>query len=158
MVGKRKYTTEEVIDALKECHGMQTYAAKKLGCTYKTVWQYIQDFPKIAEALVEIHESSIDTAELKLMAKIKEGDMTAIIFYLKCKGKKRGFIDRPNFVVPLPDGNETQIERAIRILDRAEKGGVDIERINQIRGMITRYNETERTKLVEADVKEVKEK
>jgi len=44
--------------------------------------------------LDDILETSLDIAEAKLHSKIREGNMTAIIFFLKCKGQARGYIER----------------------------------------------------------------
>lgn len=153
----RKFTVDEVVMALSECHGMQTYAARMLGCTYKTVWQYIQDYPQIKEALIQIQERSIDTAELKLMKHIEKGNFKALRFFLISKGRRRGYTGSSNIIIPPSDVGETEIERAIRILDRCEKTGVDMERINHVRGMIERYKEQNSSKLVETDAKEVED-
>jgi hypothetical protein len=48
-------------------------------------------FRKVVE---DIEAITLDFAESKLHKKIQEEDLTAILFYLKCKGKKRGYIDR----------------------------------------------------------------
>jgi len=47
-----------------------------------------------AAALKEIEEQLIDYTENKLLTKIKSGNLTAMIFFLKCKGKHRGWIER----------------------------------------------------------------
>jgi hypothetical protein len=44
-------------------------------------------------AMDAVAESNIDLAEKSLMQQIKDGNPTSTIFYLKTKGKKRGYIE-----------------------------------------------------------------
>ena len=94
MSKKRQQTAARIIEAIRESSGLLTLAAKKAGIHYQTVWQYTQDFPEVKQAMVEAKERMLDFAEGKLYEKIKEGDNTAIIFYLKTQGKARGYIER----------------------------------------------------------------
>ena len=50
----------------------------------------------------------LDFAESKLFQKIKEGDSTAILFYLKTQGKARGYIERSE--VTGANGGPVQVE------------------------------------------------
>ena len=45
-------------------------------------------------ACTHAEESMIDFAETQLMKNIKDGKETSLIFYLKCKAKKRGYVER----------------------------------------------------------------
>ena len=49
------------------------------------------DFRQQVEA---INEKSVDFVESALLNQIKEGNTTATIFFLKTKGKNRGYIER----------------------------------------------------------------
>lgn len=51
-------------------------------------WLKNQDFKKRIE---DINETSLDFVENKLLKKIKDDDLSAIQFYLKTKGKDRGY-------------------------------------------------------------------
>lgn len=91
---KREQTALRIIDAIRESSGLLTLAAKKAGLGYTTIWRYTQDYPSVKQAVIEAKERMIDFAEGKLYENIKEGDNTAIIFYLKTQAKHRGYIER----------------------------------------------------------------
>jgi hypothetical protein len=81
----------EVIRALEAEGGQLTYAAKKLNIHFRTLKRYINDNDDVKEALFAIEEAMLDTAEATLWKAIEEGNLKATIFYLKTKGKKRGY-------------------------------------------------------------------
>jgi len=88
-----KVTTDEIIEALVAENGMQTLAAKRLKISFNTLKKYIGKDPKVQEVISFIEEHSLDRAEKRLLTMIDEGNTAAVFFYLKCKGKKRGFIE-----------------------------------------------------------------
>jgi hypothetical protein len=90
----KKYTVEQVIDALAECKGMISPAARYLGCGRRTIQRYMKEYPEIAEAIEDANEEVNDIAELKLLDAIKRGEAWAICFRLKTKAKNRGYVEK----------------------------------------------------------------
>jgi len=84
----------EIDAALRATGGFTTYAAKKLGVTYQAIYARIQKSPQLQRTLLEIRESYLDLSEHKLIQKIKDEDLGAIIWYLKCQGKNRGYREK----------------------------------------------------------------
>jgi len=91
---KREQTAARIIKALKETNGLLTMAAAKSGIGYRTVCRYVAEFPSVKEAAQDAKEAMLDFTECKLFRKIKSGDNTCIIFYLKTQGKARGYIEK----------------------------------------------------------------
>lgn len=89
-----KFTIEEVIAAIQEAGGLKNKAARLLGCTRQTVRRYIERYAAIQTALDETEEDLLDEAESQLREQIRAGQLTAIIFFLKTKGKGRGYTER----------------------------------------------------------------
>lgn len=83
--------------ALKAKAGFISYAAEALGVTHSAISQRVKRSAHLQKVVYDIQESCLDLAETKLLGKIKSGDLGAICFYLKCKGKKRGYIEKQQF-------------------------------------------------------------
>jgi len=94
---KRELTAQKIITALGESKGLLTLAARKAGISYTTVKRYALEMATVRQAVNDAKESMLDFAESQLYQKIKDGDNTAIIFYLKTQGKSRGYIERQEF-------------------------------------------------------------
>jgi hypothetical protein len=91
---KRKNTAERIIQALGETQGLLSLAARKAGISYATVKRYAAEFPTVKMAVQDAKSSTLDFAEGKLYQAIAQGNLSAIIFYLKTQGKGRGYIER----------------------------------------------------------------
>jgi len=57
-------------------------------------YDWLKTDPAYKEAVESIEGIVLDYAESQLFKQVAKGDTTAVIFLLKCKGKKRGYIDR----------------------------------------------------------------
>lgn len=78
--------------AKKGCNITATCAA--LDIDRATFYAWRKKDPKLDAMLSDESESIIDFTESKLLEKIQEGDLTAIIFMLKTRGKNRGYVER----------------------------------------------------------------
>lgn len=76
----------------KGCNITATCAA--LGIARKTFYEWKEKKKKLAEALEAADESILDFAESKLVEHIQNDDVQALIFFLRTKGKKRGYVEK----------------------------------------------------------------
>lgn len=85
---------EAMIKALESSLGIVTTACKSVGIDRKTHYRWLNEDEEYANAVNSLTDVTLDFAESQLHKKIMEGDTTATIFFLKTKGKKRGYIER----------------------------------------------------------------
>lgn len=83
-----------LIEALTQTLGVVTSACKIVGIDRTMFYDYYNDDKEFAKQVKDIQEVAVDFAESKLYEQIKDGNTTATIFYLKTKGKGRGYVER----------------------------------------------------------------
>ena len=85
---------KKFLEALEKCLGVVTQACKLSKMPRSTHYHWLKTDELYKEAVESISEMAIDFAESSLYEQIKEGNTPATIFYLKTKGKNRGYIER----------------------------------------------------------------
>lgn len=109
MKGKEK---EEFLKELAKGYGIIATACEKVGISRTTFYRWCDADPEFKEKADEITETQVDFVESKLLQQINEGDTTAIIFYLKTKGKKRGYNEK---ALPVQERPQPQAEQSVTV-------------------------------------------
>lgn len=91
-----------LLDALERSLGIVSTACEKANVGRATHYRWLQEDPEYKEAVRAIEERTIDFAESHLHALIKDKNPAATIFFLKTKGKTRGYIERQEIEVSEP--------------------------------------------------------
>lgn len=85
---------KRMLAALEKSLGIVSAAAKKAGITRPTHYNWMRDDEDYRKAVEDIENVTIDFVEGRLLQRINSDSDTAIIFYLKTKGRARGYIER----------------------------------------------------------------
>lgn len=83
-----------MIEALEKSLGVVTTACRKVGIARSLHYDWYASDSNYKKAVDDTADIALDFAESKLHSQIDNNDTTATIFYLKTKGKKRGYIER----------------------------------------------------------------
>jgi len=89
-----KFSTQQIVEALESVNGMIYLAARKLGCTPKTIYNRMAKSEIIRETVEDSRGELIDISEQKLRAAVLNGEPWAVALVLKTLGKKRGYVER----------------------------------------------------------------
>ena len=121
------------LKALSKAYGIIAPACNAVGISRYTYYRWYHGDKEFREKADEIAETQIDFVESKLMQMIENSDASSVIFYLKTKGKNRGYSDKAQQTVPDPspsgtplqlqDGNKTGKDR--KIVERKVKNKKD---------------------------------
>lgn len=95
MARPKKLKPFEVVEALKQSHGLKTGAAEILGVSFPTIERYIADSEEAREIIEFWRIRRIDRSEYKLDEAIERGEGWAIAMTLKGHkaGRERGYGD-----------------------------------------------------------------
>ena len=129
------------IDNLKASGGIICVACESTGINRSTYYKWREADCNFAAAVDEVMEAQVDFVESKLMELINAHDTTATIFYLKTKGKKRGWTEKqltePPAAAPNPaETTPAQIEMSAD--EAIEKKKVTARRIKNKKDYIVK--------------------
>ena len=93
MARYKKIPYEKVAEVYTKKAGNISSTCTSLGIDRNTFTAWRKKYPKLNQLLSDVDESLIDFSESKLLEQINAGNLTAIIFHLKTKGKKRGYVE-----------------------------------------------------------------
>jgi hypothetical protein len=85
---------ETFIKALKNNLGHISNACKAANIHRQTYYSWIDKDEQFKQNCDDVSEGLIDLVESKLLENINNNDNTCIIFFLKTKGKSRGYIEK----------------------------------------------------------------
>jgi hypothetical protein len=95
MINKSGHTKKKlIIGALEQSLGVVTTACAKADIPRSTFYKWYNEDEQFKSDVDAIQEITLDFAESQLFKQIKENNTTATIFFLKTKGKNRGYIER----------------------------------------------------------------
>jgi hypothetical protein len=83
-----------MVEALEKSLGIVTTACKMVDISRETHYRWLREDEAYKEAVDAIADLTLDFVESQLHKQIQKGEVTSTIFYLKTKGKKRGFIEK----------------------------------------------------------------
>ena len=116
-MNKTEQHKKAIIEALEKSLGVVTTACKSVGIGRTTFYGWMKDDPEFAQKVNDIQDIAIDFVESKLFKNIEKGKTAEIIFYLKSKGKKRGYVERQEITGADGMPNNFQIEIIDKIKD-----------------------------------------
>lgn len=118
------------IERLQETLGVISQACERAGINRTTYYAWLEDDEKFREEVEACKELETDFVENCLKKRIKEGDTTAIIFYLKTKGKNRGYSEKIEYSGEMKvDANiqrQLTSKEAQELLNDLKKGNTEI--------------------------------
>jgi transposase-like protein len=112
---------KQLIECLKKSKGIVADACKSTGISRGTFYNWCKEDAEFNEEVNQINEETLDFVESKLLENINKGEVTSIIFYLKTKGRNRGYqekteIDINSLKLPQIELQEADFEEVEGIL------------------------------------------
>ena len=95
-LGQRK---KALVEALEKSLGVVSTACKAASISRDTHYRWLKEDPEYKAQVEELSEVAVDFAESHLHKLIRDGTPAATIFFLKTKGKNRGYVERQEIAV-----------------------------------------------------------
>ena len=93
-MNKSEHLKKELVVALKKHLGIVSSACEAIGISRTTYYKYYNEDETFRNEVNTIGDHTLDFVESKLFELISNGNVAATIFFMKTKGKRRGYIER----------------------------------------------------------------
>jgi len=90
---------KRLISALEKSLGIVTKACKDADISRSTFYKWYGEDEEFKKQVDSVEEIALDFAESKLHEQIQDNNSSSTIFYLKTKGKKRGYVERQEQII-----------------------------------------------------------
>lgn len=82
-----------MLEALEKSLGIVTSAAKSVGIRRETHYAWLNEDAEYKAKVESLCDVALDFAESQLHKQIQNGEVSSTIFYLKTKGRSRGYVE-----------------------------------------------------------------
>ena len=113
-LNKRILKKETFLAALLSSDGNISKACGQTNISRTTIYDWIKKDEGFKDKVSYVSEELLDMAEDQLLTMIRNGNLTATIFYLKTKGQARGYIEK-QYV------QQTQMTMPIKVFDTPDE-------------------------------------
>ena len=90
----REAAMADFLIAYEKSLGVLKPACDMTGMCRKTIWEWRKKYPEFDAACHDCEETAVDFVETKLYKLINDGAEASTIFYLKTKGRNRGYVEK----------------------------------------------------------------
>ena len=90
----RHIKKESMLKALEQSLGIVNNACKMADVPRSTYYKWMKEDSEFAKEVEDVANIALDFAESQLYKQIADSSVVATIFYLKTKGKHRGYVER----------------------------------------------------------------
>ena len=111
----------ELLRQLEERLGVVTLACKDAGVSRCQYYKWLKEDEEFRAKVDDIQEVALDFVENALFRNIQNRDTQSILYYLKTKGSKRGYGERQEIKIEMPQFNDNRTQ--------AEVAGIFAERM-----------------------------
>lgn len=112
---------KKFLDLFEKVMGNITMACKGVPIVRETYYRWCREDAEFKASCEDVEEGLLDFAETMLQKKIRDGATAELLFFLKTKGKKRGYIERNEFEFKPNTTYLTPEERDRKISDLQKK-------------------------------------
>ncbi|MCY0971041.1 helix-turn-helix domain-containing protein [Chryseobacterium wangxinyae] len=102
-----RFKKKMLLKALEKSLAVISPACQMVGINRQTFYNWLKSDSQLKQQYEDIKEKSLDFAEISLLQQIAEHNTTATIFYLKTKGKLRGY-GQDNYYISNNNLNEVE--------------------------------------------------